>query len=224
MLLCAAVFGCSGSGKPKVEAVPSPATVEARQQQMAKLPAPELNQVQEAVKRVFKDSAVVDVSRQPSFLVGDFNGDLSQDLAVIVKPGSGKLAEINEEFPRWILRNPFRPNEPGIPVRVEEDELLLAIIHGYGSDGWRDAQATQTYLLKNAVGLGMGVQAGKAVMAANTGKAVPRLHGDLLSEVIRGAPGYLYYAAPSYSWYDPKTYKGEPQIQVVHGRRSATKP
>lgn len=224
LVLCATVFGCSGSEKPKVEAAPSPATVEARKQQLASMPPPELNQVQQAVKRVFKDSAIVDVSRQPSFLAGDFNGDLSQDLAVIVRPGSGKLAEINEESPRWILRDLFRPSEPGTPVKVEENEVLLAIIHGYGSDGWRDSQATQTYLLKNAVGSEMGVKGGKEIMAANSGKALPRFQGDLLNEVIRGSTGYLYFAGSTYSWYDPKTFKGESQSQAVHGRAPAAKP
>jgi hypothetical protein len=219
---CISAFGCAGPEKPKVEAAPSPATVEAKQQQMAKLPPPDLEQVQQAVKRVFKDSAVVDVSQQPSFVPGDFNGDLSQDLAVIVKPGPGKLAEINEEFPNWILRDLFRPREAGTPpLRVEENEVLLAIIHGFGSDGWRDSQATQTYLLKNAAGTGIGVQTGREFAAANTGKALPGLHGDLISQVIRGTAGYLYYAGATYSWYDPKTFKGEVDGRVVHGRAPA---
>lgn len=223
--LCASAFGCATPEKSLVEAVPSPATVEGQQQQMAKLPPPDLDQVQLAVKRVFKDSAVVDVSQQPSFVAGDFNGDVSLDLAVIVKPGSGRLAELNQEFPSWILRDLFRPTEPGSrPVPIAENELLLAIIHGYGSKGWRDSQATQTYLLKNAVGTSIAVQPGKAFLAANTGKTLPSLNGDLISEVIRGSAGYLYYAARTYSWYDPKTFKGEVQAKAVHGRVPAVKP
>lgn len=222
--LCVSAFGCAGAEKSKVEAAPSPATVAAKQEQMAKLPPPDLDQVQQAVKRIFKDSAVVDVSQQPSFVTGDFNGDLSQDLAVIVKPGSGKLAEINGEFPAWIIRDLFRSTAPGTPIRVEENDLLLAIIHGYGSDGWRDSQATQTYLLKNAVGSGMGVQSGKEFATANTGKTLPPLQGDLIREVIRGTAGYLYYAAPAYSWYDPKTFKGASQARAVHGQAATMKP
>src|SRR5947207_3638371 len=217
-------FGCAGSEKPKVEAAPSPVTVEAKQQQMAKLPPPGLDHVEQAVKRVFKDRAVVDVSQQPSFVAGDFNGDLSQDIAVIVKPGAGKIAEINEEFPPWILRDPFRSTEPGTPpLRIAENETLLAIIHGFGPNGWRDSEANQTYLLKNAVGTGLGFQAGKEFAAANSGKMLPRLHGDLISEIINGAAGYLYYAGPTYSWYDPKPFKGETQGQSIHGQSPAMK-
>ena len=54
-----------------------------------------------------------------------------------------------------MLKDPFTPIKPEMPpLRVEENELLLAVIHGYGTQGWRDAQATQTYLLKNAAGVG----------------------------------------------------------------------
>jgi hypothetical protein len=226
MALCATAFACSGPEKPKAEAAPSPVTVEAKQQQLAKVPPPELDQAQQAVKRIFKDSVVVDVSRQPSFIAGDFNGDLSQDLAVILKPASGKSAALNnEELAAWLIRDPFRSSESVTqPLRIEEEEVLLAIIHGYGADGWRDVQATQTFLLKNAVGSGIGLQPAKDFVAANKDKPLPRLQGDLISEVIRGTPGYLYFAGPTYSWFDPKTYKGESLERVVHGRAPAMKP
>jgi hypothetical protein len=212
-------FGCAGTQKSNVEAAPSPTTVEARQQQMAKLPPPELAQAQQAVDRVFKSGAVIDVSQQPSFVAGDFNGDLSQDLVVIVKPASGKLEVINEDFPAWILRDISQTTEQGgPPARVVENEVLLAIIHGYGSDGWRDPQATQSYLLKNAAGTGLGVQTGKEFIAVNTGKPLPRLHGDLIKQTIRGTTGFLYYAGPTYSWYDPKTFKEEFSRRLVHER------
>ena len=37
-------------------------------------------------------------------------------------------------------------------LRIEKDEVLLAVIHGYGANDWRDPQATQTFVLKNVVG------------------------------------------------------------------------
>ena len=92
----------------------------------------------------------------PSFIDGDFNGDGSRDLAVVIKPAPNKLADLNEEFPNWILKDPFSSDQPRIPrLRVAADDTLLAVIHGYGPNGWRDSQATQTFLLKNAVGSGM---------------------------------------------------------------------
>jgi hypothetical protein len=186
---------------------------------MPELLPPRLDEVEEAVNRIFKDAAIIDNSRNPNFIAGDFNGDLSQDIAVAVKPAPGKLPEMNEEIPAWMLRDPFAPVEPGMPpLRVEENDVLLAVIHGYGLDGWRDPQATQTYLLKNAVGSGMKRLTGKEFVAANRGKKLPRLHGDLIGEVLQGASGCLYYAGATYSWYDPRSFKGEPARRLVHSR------
>jgi hypothetical protein len=187
---------------------------------LAQLSPPKLSEVQEAVNRVFKDAALIDPSRNPNFIAGDFNGDRSQDLAVILKVAPGKIAQMNEEFPAWILRDPFAPMRRGAPLpKVEENELLLAVIHGYGPNHWRDPQATQTYLLKNAVGSDIKVHLGKEFMIANRDQKLPRLHGDLIGEVLRGAPGYLYYTETTYSWYDPKFFKGEPERRLVHAPR-----
>jgi hypothetical protein len=218
--ICLLELACGHATKPAAEAAPSPVPVEAKQQQLAQLPPPQLNEVQQAVKRVFKDYATVDTSRQPSFVAGDFNGDLSQDVAVIIKPAPGKLAEMNEEYPAWILRDPFAATVPGGPrIKVEDNDVLLAVIHGHEKFGWRDSQATQTYLLRNAVGSTISLQAGKAFVSENAGKPLPRIHGDLIKEVIGGKEGYLYYAGPTYSWFDPKTVKDETQSTAVHGRK-----
>jgi hypothetical protein len=189
---------------------------------MAKLPPPRLDEVREAVKRVFKDAALIDASRKGSFIAGDFNGDLSQDIAVVLRPAPGKIAEMNEEYPAWMLKDPLVPDEPGRPpLRVEENESLLAVIHGYGADGWRDPQATQTYLLKNAAGSELKAHTGREFVAANRSKKLPRLQGDVIGEVLKGAQGCLYYGGATYSWYDPKSFKGEPRRRLVHAGASA---
>ena len=210
------LVGCS---RQPVEEAPSPAPLQVAQP--TKLPdtsPPTLDQVQGAVRRVFKDSALLDSNHKPNFIVGDFNGDLSQDLAVVLTAAPGKIAEMNEEFPMWILRDPFA--QAGTPrLKVEDKEALLAIIHGYGPNGWRYSEATQTYLLKNAVGSDMKVHSGKEFVAANEGKKLPRIHGDLIAGALRGTPGYLYYAQTTYAWYDPKTFKGEPETRFVHAPR-----
>lgn len=208
------------SKQKRAEAPPSSAATQPASEQPApaqqSLP-PELAKVQEAVKRVFKDSALLDTTRNPSFVAGDFNGDLSPDIAVVIKPAAGRLTEMNEEYPAWILKDPFKPNQPGTPRPViAEDEILLAVIHGFGPAGWNDPQATQTFLLKNAAGLAMRAQAGKEFLAANHGKQLPRINGDLIGEVLRGSPGYLYYNNAAYSWYDQKTFKGAQQPELVH--------
>ncbi|HEY8185077.1 MAG TPA: hypothetical protein VIF64_03350 [Pyrinomonadaceae bacterium] len=218
LAVCLFLSGCSTAEKPKAEAVPSPVVLTDQPQQASNLPPPELSMVQEAVKRVFKDSAVIDTSRKPAFISGDFNGDLSQDIAVVLKPAPEKLSELNEEFATWIVRDPFATNESRIPrLRVAADDVLLGVIHGYGPNGWQDPQATQTYLLKNAVGSGMEAHHAKDVVAANQSKKRPRLNGDVIGQVIGGTPGYLYYVGASYSWYDPKTFKGDPEPGMFHG-------
>ena len=212
------LFSCTTADKPKVEAPPAPLVQAEQQQQVSKLPAPDLDTVQQAVKRVFGDSALTDTSRNPAFIVGDFNGDLSQDIVVVLKPVPEKLADLNEEFATWILRDPLAANESQVPrLRIAANDELLAIIHGYGANGWHDSQATQTYLLKNVVGSGMKADQPKDVAGASPGKK-PRLRGDVIREVLGGTAGYLYYGAVTYSWYDPKTFKGEPEPAIVHQR------
>src|SRR3989441_9358290 len=226
--------GCSKSEKPVAEApalpltagAPSPPlTAQANQpQQISKMPSPQMNEVQQAVKRVFKEAVLVDTSHQPTFIVGDFNGDLSQDIAVVLKPASDKLSELNEESPTWILRDLAGPTQPSGPrLRIGAKDTLLAIIHGYEAEGWRDHQATQTYLLKNAAGSRMEAHSAKDFVAAHHGSKLPQFRCDLVGEELGGKSGYLYYAGATYSWYDPKTFTGEPERRVVHMAANGTK-
>jgi len=215
-------FGCS-SEKPKVEAPPVQVAQqnEAAQPQVdSNIPPPDLNAVQDAVTRVFKDKARIDMSRKPYFVAGDFNGDGSQDIAVVLQPTPEKLADLNEEFPNWILKNPFAPGaESRVPrLRVAAHDSLLAVIHGYGTKGWRDPEATQTFLLKNAIGSGMNARDAKDVRKANSGTKTPHLSGDVISQVVNGSQGYLYFADATYSWYDPKTFQEQPETGMAHLR------
>lgn len=220
--VCPFLFSCATTAEqPTAEsppAAPAPVVQVDQPHQASSLPPPELNTVQEAVKRVFKDSALIDTSHKPVFIAGDFNGDLSQDIAVVLKPVPEKLSDLNEEFPSWIVRDPLEAGKSRIPrLRVGANEVLLAVIHGYGANGWHDPQATQAYLLKNAVGSGMKARQAQDVVTASQGKKLPRLHGDVIGEELGGTSGYLYYAVATYSWYDPKTFKGdEPERGMVH--------
>lgn len=220
-VIVASLWSLACGANPQSRQVEAPATrsqlvAASTPQQIAKLP-PQTNEVREAVNRIFKDAAVIDPSSNPNFIAGDFNGDLSQDIAVVLKPTPGKLSRMNEEFPPWILRDPFASPQPGKPrPGVADNEVLLAIIHGYGPNDWRDPQATQTYLLKNVVGSGMEGRAKKEFVSANQGKPLPPVKGDLIAEELRGKPGYLYYNDSAYAWYDPKTFKPGPDRRVVH--------
>ncbi|HLN97131.1 MAG TPA: hypothetical protein VK208_01485 [Pyrinomonadaceae bacterium] len=221
IVTCVFLSACSSSNRPIAEAPPaavSTSPTEQTRQAPKNLSPPELKTVEAAVRRVFKDAAAIDNSRNPAFIAGDFNGDLSEDIAIVVKPVPEKIAEMNQEFPAWLLRDPFgslASRSPRLAVTVSDQ--LLAIIHGYGDSGWRDPQATQTYLLKNAVGSGMETHSPKELVSANPGKPLPRLRGDTVGETIQGKTGYLYYADATYSWYDPNTFAGEPEPRRGHG-------
>ena len=213
--------GCSSKGTRLAEAPPSyQPSPNSQPIRMPSVVPAKLSEVQEAVRRVFKDAAVIDSSFNPNFLTGDFNGDSSQDLAVILKPVPNKLAEMNEQYPSWLLRDPLLSGNPQRPVlNVVERDVLLAIIHGYGENDWRDSQATQTYLLKNAVGSNLSVKSQREFQSAHNGRRLPRPQGDLIQETLRGADGYLYYASADYSWYDPRAFKPKADIGMVHAAR-----
>jgi len=213
--------GCSSKRNRVVEAPPAyqPSPVGPQIKMPNVVPA-KLTEVQEAVRRVFKDAAVIDSTLNPNFLTGDFNGDASQDLAVVLRPAREKLAEMNEQYPSWLLRDPLLRSAQARPaLTVEERDVLLAIIHGYGENDWRDSQATQTFLLKNVVGSNLVVKSAKDFQSARSGRKLPRPQGDLIQETLRGSDGFIYYASANYSWYDPKTFKPNADVGMVHGGR-----
>jgi hypothetical protein len=213
--------------EPPMAALPPQNTHVSEPQHLANLPAPKATEVKEAISRVFKNAATVDTDRNPYFLVGDFNGDFSQDIAVVIKPVAGKLAELNQEYPPWMLKDPFQPNVPPQlrkeAMQVELKNALLAVIHGYGPDGWRNPEATQTYLLKDAVGNAINIRPAKVLIAANSGKKLPKIFGDTIAQVIDGTSGFLYYTGASYAWYDPKTFQPGSDQRVSHAGMTAKK-
>ena len=211
------VTGCSTSSKQKTAEAPPAAYQPSPQSTPVRIgvtQAPKLPEVQDAVKRVFKDAAEVDRSYEPHFLAGDFNGDTSQDIAVIIKPV--KLEEMNQELPPWLLRDPLSNKPPTLRLGIQKDETLLAVIHGYGTNDWRDPEATQTFVLKNVVGKDLRVENAKDFVKAHSGKKLPRPQGDLIAETLKGNDGYLYYAASNYTWYDPKAPTVEAPRGMVH--------
>jgi len=219
LLFTASLVSCSKSRPVPVEAPPNaqPSPVADNVVTMPAVVAPKLSEVVEAVQRVFKSAAVIDQSVTPSFVAGDFNGDSTQDIAVVIKPAPGKLAEMNEQYPSWMRRDGLLPQvQRSGMFKVNENEQLLAIIHGYGPNDWRDLEATQTFLLKNAVGANLQTHAGKEVPTTIKAKRLPPIRGDFIGETVRGTPGYIYYSVKTYAWFDPKTYKGEPAAGAVH--------
>jgi hypothetical protein len=247
VMACVALSGCAKPPEqPVVEKPPEPEKSAAvspppeRPKEMPQLPSPKLEQVQQAVRRVFKEAVVIDATRSPSFLVGDFNGDQSQDLAVILKPAEGKLSELNREFPNWIAREPLnevlpksnvlassaaksRPDPAsGQTVRFEQSDVLMAIIHGNGSMGWHDPEATQTHLLRHVVGSDLKTMPFKEAAKAYRGvKPFPPIYGDLIRETLIGQSGFIHFTGGVYGWYDPKNYK--PEAVPMHGHPMASR-
>ena len=212
------VSACSSTKRVAVEQSPAYVpTPESTPMRVAAASAPRLPEVHDAIKRIFKDAAVLNQNHNPNFLMGDFNGDASQDLAVIIKPVN--LEEMNQEYPPWLVRAPRRVDRA--PLKIEKDETLLAVIHGYGTNDWRDPAATQTFVLKDVVGNDLKVHNGKEFVAANAGRKLPRPQGDLIGETVQGTQGFLYYAVSTYSWYDPKTYTDKKEAPgVFHKSRT----
>jgi hypothetical protein len=196
-------------------------------------PAAKPAEVEQTIERVFKGAVTIETDRSPYFTTGDFNGDFSQDLAVAVKPTRDKLPEINDELAPWIIVEPIqisRPAAKGLPyndmharmtkrrqIVIGEKDHLLAVIHGFQSKGWRDSQATQTYVLKDVVGAKMEAQEPRNIVWAGNKNKLPRLLGDVITQSINEQYGFIYYNGAMYSWYDPRSYKPEPLKRMAHG-------
>ena len=235
------LFGCAKPEQPSVEsaapAVPAAPAELPAPSDPAVLAPPQSGEVQAKIATIYQGTVSLDTSREEPYLTGDFNGDLYLDLAVIVKPVEGKLGDVNHELANWLRGDPIAKDPPPVSapdpknpapapdvhqgpvaVRMESSDILLAIIHGYGPDGWRNPEATQTYLLRHAVGKEMSMQPKKEILAAaRKGVLMAPARGDVLREALGGQPGFIYYNGAKYKWFDPKTYKLEgPGQQSPH--------
>jgi hypothetical protein len=171
--------------------------------------------VQEAVKRVCVDAVTIDMSQTEPFIIGDFNGDRSQDLAVLVRPAKDALSKLNSEYANWIIEDPRKvvlpdPNKavqklPKPPPRefVQANDLLLLLLHGYQQAGWHHEYARQTLLLRNAAG--QSIRAQSFIEASKSQGNKSRLQqqpGDVISETLGGHEGFLYWTNGRYAWWE----------------------
>ena len=229
--LYACTIACKGSGN-NAKSEPRPAETPLRAAQEApinsnsavatqeqtpaetlELPPPTPEEVSAVVARVYKDAVTVDAGRQPVFVVGDFNGDDSQDIAVVVRPAKGKLEELNSEVANWILEDPQQVRLPDStkavqslpqapqPVKVKSDDVLLTIIHGYKAEGWRNPAAQQAYLLSNAVGASMATEPLKNLQSATVNKNALSKNAAVIKATLDGAQGFLYWTGAKYAWH-----------------------
>ena len=165
-----------------------------------------------SLERVYRRAVVVDEGRADSFVTGDFNGDGSGDLAVAVSPAHDMLGEINSEFPNWIVADPraavpFDPNQtkqappPAGPVKIEQEDALLVIIHGHGPEGWRSPEATQSYLLKGVAAQGLQVVPARNYPPAFVVRRDLKPGSEIISGKLAGADGFLYFSRGKYLWH-----------------------
>lgn len=224
VLLCSCIVIASlilyqgaSSKRPRVEistdqkekiAQPPVEPVESKPEQP---PAPA--EIRAVIERIYKDAATVDESHGNAFTVGDFNGDQSQDIAIIIRPVKGKLPQINDEYANWIIEDPrimpqldphqnaqSSPKRPA-PVKAQQNDVLLTIVHGYQQSGWRNPAARQTYLLRNAVGKDIKIEpAIELLRKTQNGEKLPGLRGDVILETLAGESGFLYWTGAKYSW------------------------
>jgi len=176
---------------------------------------PSDSDVNEAVARVFQQAAAPDRSTKPDCVVGDFNGDGSEDLAVLVKPNEAALSDINNEVANWTLEDPMtiaplRPDlslspagGPPPPVRADKNDMLLAVIHGVGPQGWRNPQARQTYLLKNNSAGQLAMESFKSLRNRAVKDKLPGVRGDAIVETVDGRSGLLIWTGAKYAWFAP---------------------
>ena len=199
ILLCVTIVtACHRSveNKPQFSQTPpsSPIATETPRQSEAPPTEAELRAV---IKKNYEDVVTIDESRAAPFMVGDFNGDNSEDIAVVVKPR--KLSDLNSEYVNWTLEDPHHILQA--PRNVSKDDVLLAVIHGHKREGWRDEFARETYLLKNAVGTDLETMTVKQLRNSGESKLLPALRGDVIHEKLKGSGGVIYWTGGKYAWH-----------------------
>jgi hypothetical protein len=202
----AARRGRDGTGAAELAPHAPPAAPPSPPPWAAKLPPPTGDEVEEGLRRAF--SGAVRPAEGARGLVGDFNGDGAEDVAVSVRPAAERLADVNDELANWRVHDALQerdprgepPKEP--PGRVQADEALLAVIHGYGLRGWRDVQARQCYLVRHAGGPTLEARP-RSELPRYVRQAVDgaRLDGDLILASSAGRAGFVYWTGARYAWH-----------------------
>lgn len=181
--------------QPPVSQAPNrPIATEARPESR---PQPTDAELRAVVKKNYEDVVTVDDSRPTPFMIGDFNGDSSEDIVVVVKPR--KLSDLNSEYVNWILEDPHDLQQASVNVR--KNDLLLAVIHGHKGEGWRHELARQTYLLKNAVGSHLETMSIKQLQSSGESRRLPALRGDVIRAKLKGSGGIIYWTGGKYAWH-----------------------
>jgi hypothetical protein len=183
---------------PPVAASPSPLDVPRRPPPRP----PKAREARDALRRVFGDALAVEAHRA---VAGDFNDDGSEDLAVVVRAAPGMLDRLNDEMANWIVQDAAASGRALARVTVASADSLLAVIHGHGPAGWRNPEARQAYVVRNAparprvvvVDRGLAKTGpGSHVQPISAGPSVPHV----LIDDTPNHPGFLYWSGSRYVW------------------------
>jgi len=232
-ILAITMLSCNGKLNQRRTQQSKPKTTE------APLPPPTLDEVRAKVDRIYHGALIVDQSRTPTFLVGDFNADNSQDLLVAVRPKANMLADLNSDVAAWIVEDPQLiwvpdPNKvvqrmPPVskrPVQVRAADRPWVVIHGFRDMGWRNPIATQTYLLVN-VASGLRQESAREASSELKRNPLPlgiqyllRYHGDVLRETIGNRAYLLYWTGGHYAQMNIPVPKAAPEKMAANRGRS----
>ena len=159
MLFAIVLLAFSARGpKTRTEAEPVPTSATALPPSAKEtLPPATTKEADVAVRTVFEGTVVP----TGSFVSADLNGDGSEDLIIPVKIRPGQLEKLSSDLANWTVQDVFDVDVPPpqattfvyrkryVKPSITYRDALVAVIHGYGSKGWRETEARQAYILVN---------------------------------------------------------------------------
>jgi hypothetical protein len=123
---------------------------------VASAPALSTETLQTLVNQQFDPQYKVDASFSTPYLLGDFDGDGVQDIAIVVKtdrlPATVQMAGLS-----YYIIDPYHAYFGAGDIRIArmftasdmKSERELALLHGSGADTWHAAQPKAKYLVIN---------------------------------------------------------------------------
>jgi hypothetical protein len=154
LLACCLALPLALSGQTAQE--PSPAAQNTAPQTVSDASTVSTEALQTLVNQQFDAQYKVDASFATPYLVGDFDGDGVQDIAIVVKtdrlPATVQIAGLSYE-----MIDPYHAYFGAGDIRIArmftasdmKSERELAIVHGVGADAWHASQPKAKYMVIN---------------------------------------------------------------------------